>query len=282
MKRAFTLIELLVVIAIIAILAAILFPVFAQAKDSAKNAALLSNTKQQSTGVVLYSADYDDLFPPTMASSQIYWIDDGYQILIQPYLRNLDIIANPKRDPFNSNYLTKAEHFGMTARAVTSGDATARGQGYFGGTHDGQVLRYEGIGGFVNLNPDMADWLGRYAAPSYSQTAIENVSGSIMIGEANFWDQGMPRLTADPAEGWCLGSDALNGWGIEGVTATTKPSSPGASGVTGNCWWQDGRSTVSFCDTSAKSVDWRSNFYAPSNGNNAAFKIIKMMNPMGW
>jgi prepilin-type N-terminal cleavage/methylation domain-containing protein/prepilin-type processing-associated H-X9-DG protein len=63
MKKAFTLIELLVVIAIIAILAAILFPVFAQAKEAAKKTQDLSNSKQQSLGVVMYASDFDDMFP---------------------------------------------------------------------------------------------------------------------------------------------------------------------------------------------------------------------------
>jgi prepilin-type N-terminal cleavage/methylation domain-containing protein len=63
MKRGFTLIELLVVIAIIAILAAILFPVFAQAKDAAKKTTLLSNTKQYGTGSAIYLSDNDDMFP---------------------------------------------------------------------------------------------------------------------------------------------------------------------------------------------------------------------------
>ncbi len=63
MKKAFTLIELLVVIAIIAILAAILFPVFAQAKVAAKKAASLSNIKQTATGLIIYTADSDDTFP---------------------------------------------------------------------------------------------------------------------------------------------------------------------------------------------------------------------------
>lgn len=62
MKRAFTLIELLVVIAIIAILAAILFPVFAQAKEAAKRAACLSNVKQIGVATNLYLQDYDDTF----------------------------------------------------------------------------------------------------------------------------------------------------------------------------------------------------------------------------
>lgn len=63
MKKAFTLIELLVVIAIIAILAAILFPVFAQAKEAAKKTADLSNVKQLGTGTAIYLSDNDDLFP---------------------------------------------------------------------------------------------------------------------------------------------------------------------------------------------------------------------------
>lgn len=62
-KRAFTLIELLVVIAIIAILAAILFPVFAQAKMAAKKASSLSNQKQIATSMFLYTSDYDDVYP---------------------------------------------------------------------------------------------------------------------------------------------------------------------------------------------------------------------------
>src|SRR6188508_2046815 len=63
LARGFTLIELLVVIAIIAILAAILFPVFAQAKEAAKKTASLSQMKQVGTATIMYTADYDDLFP---------------------------------------------------------------------------------------------------------------------------------------------------------------------------------------------------------------------------
>jgi len=70
-KRAFTLIELLVVIAIIAILAAILFPVFAQAKAAAKKTAALSGAKQQGLAVVMYSGDYDDNSPTS------YWTIGG-------------------------------------------------------------------------------------------------------------------------------------------------------------------------------------------------------------
>jgi len=69
-KRAFTLIELLVVIAIIAILAAILFPVFAQAKEAAKKTATLSNYKQHGVAVHIYLADSDDTFPLTAGMNE--------------------------------------------------------------------------------------------------------------------------------------------------------------------------------------------------------------------
>src|SRR6266566_1696684 len=62
-KPAFTLIELLVVIAIIAILAAILFPVFARAREKARSAVCLSNEKQIASAVLMYMQDYDERFP---------------------------------------------------------------------------------------------------------------------------------------------------------------------------------------------------------------------------
>jgi prepilin-type N-terminal cleavage/methylation domain-containing protein len=62
-SRAFTLIELLVVIAIIAILAAILFPVFAQARERARMSVCLSNTRQIGTGMMMYVQDYDETYP---------------------------------------------------------------------------------------------------------------------------------------------------------------------------------------------------------------------------
>ena len=63
MRRGFTLIELLVVIAIIAILAAILFPVFAKAREKARSASCESNLKQISLAVLMYAQDYDEKFP---------------------------------------------------------------------------------------------------------------------------------------------------------------------------------------------------------------------------
>jgi len=100
-NRAFTLIELLVVIAIIAILAAILFPVFAQAKMSAKKAADLSNMKQITTAVLIYSSDSDDKFPIYFSGSEnpqsayLYSMIWSAQGMVGNYTKNTDLLLSP-------------------------------------------------------------------------------------------------------------------------------------------------------------------------------------------
>src|SRR5271156_322083 len=102
-NKAFTLIELLVVIAIIAILAAILFPVFAQAKLAAKKTASLSNVKELGLAELMYQGDYDDYFvlafdtgkqqatnPSTGATSTVNltWVAP-----IEPYIKNFGVMV---------------------------------------------------------------------------------------------------------------------------------------------------------------------------------------------
>jgi prepilin-type N-terminal cleavage/methylation domain-containing protein/prepilin-type processing-associated H-X9-DG protein len=93
MKRGFTLIELLVVIAIIAILAAILFPVFARAREKARSASCLSNLKQWGTAWMMYASDYDDRLGGAYHQNVGYW----WQVL-QPYVKNDQIYYCPS-DP---------------------------------------------------------------------------------------------------------------------------------------------------------------------------------------
>lgn len=102
-RRGFTLIELLVVIAIIAILAAILFPVFAQAREAARKSSCSSNLKQIGLGIMQYVQDYDETYPcnwfgglwntDTLAGRNYKWMD-----AIQPYVKNEGIFNCPS-DP---------------------------------------------------------------------------------------------------------------------------------------------------------------------------------------
>ena len=97
-RRGFTLIELLVVIAIIAILAAILFPVFAQAREKARQAACLSNMKQMGTAITMYAQDYDETYnsiytfqPPAFNAGCRFWWTE----LLYPYIKNADVFRCP-------------------------------------------------------------------------------------------------------------------------------------------------------------------------------------------
>jgi len=97
-KRGFTLIELLVVIAIIAILAAILFPVFSRARENARKTACLSNLKQVGTALMMYVQDFDERYPPASLYNPNYastgtfvaWLPALY-----PYVKNQKVFECP-------------------------------------------------------------------------------------------------------------------------------------------------------------------------------------------
>jgi len=132
--RAFTLIELLVVIAIISILAAILFPVFARARESARRASCMSNLKQIGLGIMMYVQDYDEKYPlsftyhtevpPTgswgSSSSGYYWF---WQQIIYSYTKNVQLYSCPSGDttaayPYSGNYGTN-DNIMSTATSLT-------------------------------------------------------------------------------------------------------------------------------------------------------------------
>jgi prepilin-type N-terminal cleavage/methylation domain-containing protein/prepilin-type processing-associated H-X9-DG protein len=125
MRKGFTLIELLVVIAIIAILAAILFPVFAKAREKARQASCLSNVKQLGLGIMSYAQDYDEKLPPRYyrfdpaVPGGPNWCDH----LVQPYIKNTQVIMCPsttgKSYGYNQQYINMVSIGSIVSPAET-------------------------------------------------------------------------------------------------------------------------------------------------------------------
>ncbi|MFZ4508848.1 MAG: type II secretion system protein [Fimbriimonas sp.] len=180
MKRAFTLIELLVVIAIIAILAAILFPVFAQAKASAKATQSISNMKQIGTSLVLYITDYDDTYAPrrvngvgpTGLPGELSW-----KQLMYPYIKNVQLFNDPMNPA--SKYPDDASDPVLRASWGSNVIGPVLGRGY----------------AFFD-----APWLyaKSWGASTLTQTQVENPAGTLTIAEhKRVWVDTGPWLNWD-------------------------------------------------------------------------------------
>jgi prepilin-type N-terminal cleavage/methylation domain-containing protein/prepilin-type processing-associated H-X9-DG protein len=128
MRKGFTLIELLVVIAIIAILAAILFPVFARAREKARQTACLSNVKQISLGVQMYAQDYDEVLPFFYISHADHSMRTGLAQIIQPYIKNADVYNCPSSDGVVTEPISYLEHasYGFHVNVFVSGNPPPR------------------------------------------------------------------------------------------------------------------------------------------------------------
>lgn len=152
MRRGFTLIELLVVIAIIAILAAILFPVFARAREKARQSSCLSNVKQLMLAFMQYKQDYDERWPVMYWNSSlnrwepygIYWGGE-----IAPYIKNTQIFLCPSKTDRYCSYIYNVYLSGRMdgdiqdpAERIAIGDST--GDGWWG--IDGYTMVLYGSG----------------------------------------------------------------------------------------------------------------------------------------
>ncbi|RYG45867.1 prepilin-type N-terminal cleavage/methylation domain-containing protein [bacterium] len=169
-SKAFTLIELLVVIAIIAILAAILFPVFAQAKNAAKGTQSLSNVKQLTTASLMYSGDADDLFVAQWVEEPDYGWQKSWIMLTLPYMKNFGIL----KDPNDSVKTTSAYDSGPKVSYVANGTL-----GGACNTSSTTFWNFRGVIGFngpTNFNP--TNW---YQNGTRSQTEINEVANTVLF-----------------------------------------------------------------------------------------------------
>jgi prepilin-type N-terminal cleavage/methylation domain-containing protein/prepilin-type processing-associated H-X9-DG protein len=128
-RRGFTLIELLVVIAIIAILAAILFPVFARARENARRSSCQSNLKQIGLGFAQYSQDYDEKLPRGTVNSR----GNGWAGQLMPYIKSQQLFVCPSDDNSQAEKISYGANSGIVSNsngaingALASMNSTAR------------------------------------------------------------------------------------------------------------------------------------------------------------
>ncbi len=152
-RRGFTLIELLVVIAIIAILAAILFPVFQKVRENARKTACLSNEKQLGTALIQYSQDYDELLCSSWGGNGGYQASDSrpgsikykWMDMIYPFVKSVDVFHCPD----------------------DSGGLVAENDGTDTGTNTGKYVPYQMLGTNGYATPSQR-YYGSYAMNAYN------------------------------------------------------------------------------------------------------------------
>lgn len=255
MQKAFTLIELLVVIAIIAILAAILFPVFAQAKVAAKKATSVSDAKQWGLSIAIYENDADDMFP-VWTYNGTFDVDKGDRSLynvIGPYVKSHDM-TKTANSPFS--ILQREEDASFPDPLKKVGASVQLQQDYNLGWLTDYGINYQVMTGFSVKagvwmeNPQSTSYIAKPAETLQVLTGIfgRNASGGLTDGG---------QLPIDPPcyqypDGSTFIPSVPGGNGIYFFGGWT-PSNPLAWNVFGGAWpYYNNYVTVGFMDTHVK------------------------------
>lgn len=280
MRRAFTLIELLVVIAIIAILAAILFPVFAQAKLAAKKTSNLSNHKQLMLANLQYCADADDYFPllftdvPTTTQDAFASGVYTWQNSIQPYTKNWGIMIDPVSIFRNANPKVAVDPFlsyGVLPTAASL-NLTTLSDTWWTPSH--QLALLDGIMGTVAPAGSnvVNNWVGSpLNGPSRSQTSIASVAGTVFATDAAAPDMWVASF--GPGAGG-IGTDAFDyciTWFAAYGSQTSGPQTRynvSDGKLCSSDPSQKGIINIEFCDGHVKSMQQHDLFQTTRNSSN--------------
>ena len=179
-RRGFTLIELLVVVAIIAILAAILFPVFAQAREKSRQSYCISNLRQMAGAMLLYTEDHDGFYPPAIGRTGLRPIDFSatWMNFLGPYLKSqgvfIDLSSGAPSDPLqNYGYAPSMRAYGFDGISLT--------------VDPWGVALWEGVGGYYG---QPVGWYRR-EVPSRSVADIARPTETVLVCDHRFFEWGV-------------------------------------------------------------------------------------------
>ncbi|RYG74987.1 DUF1559 domain-containing protein [bacterium] len=176
LKKGFTLIELLVVIAIIAILAAILFPVFGRARENARRSSCMSNLKQIGLGLVQYTQDYDERMPSCrMSPNNANEAGGHWGILFQPYVKSFQVMHCPSNTQSAAAFQASSEYPGPGSPLIVPVSYSAN-------------TDYNGSGGAFGLRGVAGPSLADFVAPAGTIAVMETniVNDDFAMGYAYF------------------------------------------------------------------------------------------------